>query len=316
MQRAFIDNCAAQRAINYPTHEGSGPLRIDIPPELDILDVFHELNARQGRFNIGVLDGSNAIFTISTNHTEMFLSGITQSAAHSNMDFLTFINHIIPGQMTGSEDWRSCIVTDAPVANLNPLIWKWNHMPSRFKYSLIPAKDKQPERDLNVEIGQDQPDILLAAQLSRIVCRMVEVEGFRRLERKLYDIKWKQMTHEGQLSFLSELGHILFTLRWRLSWWKRFGDDTPKSSSAMHPYMHRVATLSRILYAYYSFLRSRLPSWLKETPTGIWSTNTHCKNKVWNDFPKDSSDKGFQAWMDRGEDLIKESDVMSPVAFK
>jgi hypothetical protein len=188
-------------------------------------------------------------------------------------------------------------------------------MPSRFKYSLIPVKDEQPGRELNVEIGQDQPDILLAAQLSRIVCRMVEVEGFRRLERKLYDIRWKQMTHEGQLSFLSELGYILFTLRWRLSWWKRFGDDTPKSSFGMHPYMNRVATLSRVQYAYYSILRSRLPSWLKETPTGIWSTNTHCKNKVWNDFPRDSSDKGFQARMDRGEELIKVSDVMSPVTF-
>jgi hypothetical protein len=94
-------------------------VRIDIPPELDIMDVLHELNARQGKFDIRVIDGSNVIFTVSTSHTQAFLTGITQSTSHSSMNFSTFINHIIPGQMSGSEDWTSCIVTDAPVANLN-----------------------------------------------------------------------------------------------------------------------------------------------------------------------------------------------------
>ncbi|KAL2838643.1 hypothetical protein BJY01DRAFT_250882 [Aspergillus pseudoustus] len=308
-------NYISQRAVHYPTNDESGPVRIEIPPELEVKDVLHELHARQRRFNVRVIGGSEPFFIINASHIEAFLTGITQSTAHSRLDFFTFIDHIIPGQMSGPEDWRSCITTDAPVENLNPLLWKWNHMPSRFRYSLIPVSDKQPERELTIDIGQDQPDILLAAQLSRIIRRMVEVEGFRRLERKLYNIKWKQMTHENQLSFLSDLGRILFTLRWRLSWWKLFGDGGSKSRSSMQPYTDRVTMLSRILYAYYSSLRSRLPSWLKETPTGIWSRNTHCKSKVWNDFPNDPSDKGFAAWIDHGEELTSKADVMCPVAF-
>ncbi|KAL3461877.1 hypothetical protein BJX64DRAFT_288835 [Aspergillus heterothallicus] len=315
-------NYISQRAINYPTNNDSGPVRIGILPDIDILDVLDELNLRQGEFNIRVSHSSGPIFDTNTSYITAFLTGIVQSSANCRLDFLTFINHMIPDQMGSLDDWRSCIILDSLPESLNEvidmlwqLIWKWNHMPSRFRYSLLPVNDKQPARGLSVDIGQDQPEIFLAAQLSRVICRMVEVEVFRRLERELYNIKWKHMMHERQLVFLSGLGHILFTFRWRLSWWRRFGDGTSRSDPLMKHCTDRVERLSQILYAYDSALRSRLPSWLKEAPTGGWSAHLHCKNKVWDEFPKDPSGEGFRAWIDRGAELITEADVMRPVAF-
>lgn len=167
---------------------------------------------------------------------------------------------------------------------------------------------------MDVNDPEDQKEILLAAQLSRIFCRMLEVEGFRKLERDFYNIKWKRISHEAHLRFLDELGHILLTLRWRVSWWKLLGDGGVDPDPSKQHYVDRVQLLCRILYVYYTSVLAKLPSWsAADVPKGVWSTYADA-NPVWDDFPADATDNGFNEWMERGRDLIEQGGVPSRVA--
>lgn len=134
-------------------------------------------------------------------------------------------------------------------------------MPSRASYSFVPLQGGGQERPMDIHNHEDQREILLAAQLSRIVCRMLEVEGFRKLERDFYNIKWKQISQETHLRFLNQLGHILLSLRWRVSWWKRLGDGGREPDPSKQHYEDRVELLCRILYVYYTCVQAKLPSW-------------------------------------------------------
>jgi hypothetical protein len=188
-------------------------------------------------------------------------------------------------------------------------------MPSRAKYSFVSLDPAGEERTMDINKPEDQREILLAAQLSRIFCRMLEVEGFRKLERDFYNIKWKQISHETHVRFLGELGHILLTLRWRVSWWKRLGDGGQNPDPTQQHYIDRVELLCRILYVYYTCVMAKLPSWsAADVPKGIWSTYADSENAVWDDFPSDSSDDGFNSWMERGQDLIEQAGVPSRIS--
>lgn len=188
-------------------------------------------------------------------------------------------------------------------------------MPSRASYSFIPLEADGEEKPMDVNDPTHQREILLAAQLSRIVCRMVEVEGFRKLERDFYNIKWKQISQETHMNFLKELGHILLTLRWRVSWWKRLGDGGREPDPTKQHYVDRVDLLCRILYVYYTCVLAKLPSWsASEVPKGIWSTYADAENPVWDDFPVDPTDDGFKSWIERGTELIEQSGAPIRVA--
>lgn len=201
------------------------------------------------------------------------------------------------------------------LTNPQTLLSQWNNMPSRAKYSFVSLDPTAEERTMDINNPEDQREILLAAQLSRIFCRMLEVEGFRKLERDFYNIKWKQISHETHVRFLGELGHILLTLRWRVSWWKRLGDGGQTPDPTQQHYVDRVELLCRILYVYYTCVLAKLPSWsAADVPKGIWSTYADSENAVWDDFPSDSSDGGFNGWMERGQDLIEQAGVPSRIS--
>lgn len=188
-------------------------------------------------------------------------------------------------------------------------------MPSRASYSFVPLQPDGQEHPMDIQDPEHQREILMAAQLSRIFCRMLEVEGFRKLERDFYNIKWKQISHETHLRFLSELGHILLSLRWRVSWWKRLGDGGRDPDPSKQHYVDRVELLCRILYVYYTCVLAKLPSWsAADAPKGTWSTYADSEHAVWDDFPLDSSDDGFHNWMARGIELIEHAGVPSRIS--
>ena len=188
-------------------------------------------------------------------------------------------------------------------------------MPSRAKYTFVPLDANGQERDMDINNPADQRDILLAAQLSRIVCRMMEVEGFRKLERDFYNIKWKQISHDTHIRFLGELGHILLSLRWRVSWWKRLGDGSKTPDPTQQHYVDRVELLCRILYVYYTCVLAKLPSWsTADVPKGTWSSYADSANAIWDDFPSDPSDNGFHNWMEHGQELIEQAGVPGKIS--
>ncbi|PWY72367.1 hypothetical protein BO70DRAFT_364892 [Aspergillus heteromorphus CBS 117.55] len=307
-------NYVSQRAVNHPTVDGSKRVRMDIPFEFDLNDLISFLGERQGRFNIRARQSWGSLYILDLGETYKFLRGLSEYNGNSKSNFLEFIDRRIVESKDKSKNWLTCVKDCDPMNNVYTLLSRWNNMPSRASYSFVPLQGGQ-ERPMDINSAEDRREILLAAQLSRIICRMLEVEGFRKLERDFYNIKWKQISQETHVRFLGELGHILLTLRWRVSWWRRLGDGGREPDPSKQHYVERVDLLCRILYVYYTCVLAKLPSWsAAEVPKGIWSTYADAENPVWDDFPFDSSDEGFQQWIDRGQELIEQSGAPTCVA--
>ncbi|KAI9375686.1 hypothetical protein BJX61DRAFT_531399 [Aspergillus egyptiacus] len=308
-------NYISQRAINHPTLDKSGRVRLNIPSEFDLNDLLSFLGERQGKFNIRASQAWGSLYVLDLGETYKFLRGLSEYNGNSRSNFLEFIDRRIVESKDKSKNWLTCVRDCDPMKNIYTLLSRWNNMPSRASYSFIPLEAGGKEEPMDVNNADHQREILLAAQLSRIVCRMLEVEGFRRLERDFYNIKWKQISQETHMNFLKELGHILLTLRWRVSWWKRLGDGGREPDPSKQHYVDRVDLLCRILYVYYTCVLAKLPSWsASEVPKGIWSTYADAENPVWDDFPSDPTDEGFKKWIDRGAELIEQSGAPVRVA--
>ncbi|KAL4982852.1 hypothetical protein BDW68DRAFT_170067 [Aspergillus falconensis] len=308
-------NYISQRAINHPTLDKSGRVRLDIPSEFDLNDLLSFLGERQGKFNIRASQAWGSLYILDLGETYKFLRGLSEYNGNSRSNFLEFIDRRIVESKDKSKNWLTCVKDCDPMRNIYTLLSQWNNMPSRASYSFIPLEAGSEEKPMDVNNPEHQREILLAAQLSRIVCRMLEVEGFRKLERDFYNIKWKQISQETHMNFLKELGHILLTLRWRVSWWRRLGDGGREPDPTKQHYVDRVDLLCRILYVYYTCVLAKLPSWCaSEVPKGIWSTYADAENPVWDDFPVDPTDDGFKAWIERGAELIEQSGAPIRVA--
>ncbi|KAL4997346.1 hypothetical protein BDV10DRAFT_186339 [Aspergillus recurvatus] len=308
-------NYISQRAINHPTLDKSGRIRLDIPSEFDLNDLLSFLGERQGKFNIRASQAWGSLYVLDLGETYKFLRGLSEYNGNSRSNFLEFIDRRIVESKDKSKNWLTCVKDCDPMRNIYTLLSQWNNMPSRASYSFIPLEAGSEEKPMDVSNPEHQREILLAAQLSRIVCRMLEVEGFRKLERDFYNIKWKQISQETHMNFLKELGHILLTLRWRVSWWRRLGDGGREPDPTKQHYVDRVDLLCRILYVYYTCVLAKLPSWCaSEVPKGIWSTYADAENPVWDDFPVDPTDNGFKAWIERGAELIEQSGAPIRVA--
>jgi hypothetical protein len=167
---------------------------------------------------------------------------------------------------------------------------------------------------MDVRKPEHRREILLAAQLSRIFCRKLEVDGYRALQNALNKNKWDEAPLDVFLKFVSQLGQILLTLRWRVSWWELLGDGGRKPDAAKERYEERVKSLCKILYFYYTSVKLKLPAWSAPTDLdGVWSNYADAAS-VWDDFPCTATMEGYDSWMARGRELIHEAGVKSRIA--
>jgi len=58
-------------------------------------------------------------------------------------------------------------------------------MPSRASYDIIPLDNNTPSRPLDPEDESDRQEIMIAAQMSRIICRKLELDGFKALQSQI-----------------------------------------------------------------------------------------------------------------------------------
>ncbi|TDZ26551.1 hypothetical protein Cob_v001235 [Colletotrichum orbiculare MAFF 240422] len=189
-------------------------------------------------------------------------------------------------------DWESCM-TDLTVPN-EPLtlLCIMCRTPSRARFSRIPKNNIVTPQDffMDPENPMDEDEILLAAQLSRIMCRKVEVKGYSHLQRILHH--HSDNPQDGELvALLKDLGSILFTLRWRYSWWMVILSDTDEERAACQA---RVHELCRVLYFYYCSVRRKIGSWSTAGGLhGTWSRYADTDVKVWDEFPGDETVDAF-----------------------
>lgn len=300
-------NYISQRAINHLTSNGGDArVRIEIPEAFDLNELLSFLSERRGKFNIRATQSWGSLYVLDLAETYKFLKSLSEYNDNSRSTFLEFIDHRVIDSKDKTKNWLSCVKDCDPMNNVYKLLSQWNNMPSRASYSFVSLDGEHDDQLMDVSSAQDRKDILLAAQLSRIFCRILEVEGFRKLERDFYNIKWKRISLDAHLRFLEELGHILLSLRWRVSWWKRLGDGGVQPDPGQQHYVERVELLCRILYVYYTSVLIKLPSWSTTNYLkGKWSRYADTEQEIWDDFPADPSETGFQQWMEHGRELIE-----------
>jgi len=184
-------------------------------------------------------------------------------------------------------------------------------MPSRATYSIIPHQNSSEERSLNPEDEDDKRDILIAAQISRIVCRKLELDGYASLQAEINKMHTSSSSYLSRKATAAKLGKILLTLRWRMSWWQLLGDGSNNDDVFRDRFVYRVEQLCRVLYFYYFTLKSRIGSWVGEEMSalrGEWSSYPD-SSSVFDDFPTVNSIQGFEEWLERGKALIREANV-------
>ena len=189
-------------------------------------------------------------------------------------------------------------------------------MPSRASYSYVPRRQRYlpaalSETDMDVENMIDRDTIVMAAQLSRIVCRKLEVEAYCHLQKVLN--QWLSLKPNEIAKFVRELGLILLTLRWRVSLRTLLNDEgTSSDPQGKEAFLYRVNRLCNTLYFYYCVMRMKLPSWCsKEDFRGKDSIYPGTSMPVYEYFPSEESIQGFDAWMLDGLELTREAEVES-----
>lgn len=181
-------------------------------------------------------------------------------------------------------------------------------MPSRASYSIVSLAEDISNRPMNVEDPEDMKEIVIAAQLSRIICRALEVAAYRFLQKELNSLSKK--SNEEAERFVQELGQILLTLRWRISWWQILGDGSKVRDDCTERYIERVNSLTRVLYFYYCNAKKKLPSWTDpQSLKGVRSTYADTERVIFDDFPSFDSIDGFHEWMNHGRELIYQAGV-------
>lgn len=182
----------------------------------------------------------------------------------------------------------------------------WNNMPSRNIYSFLPVNG-DPPRPMDVDDERDRNEILFAVHLCRIILRALEINAFRTLQKQINELPNNRYSSTEIRSLAKNLVEILFSLRWRISWWAVVGVSSNIEDGSKDRYTERVSMLTQTLYFWYFVVRNRLPA--LETSNGTWNLYADAARRVFDDFPVDESIDGFHAWMARGHGLIHRANV-------
>ncbi|KAK1542244.1 hypothetical protein CPAR01_05631 [Colletotrichum paranaense] len=315
-------NYISQHAIYHPTRDNKTRIRRELPRQIQIDNLIHRVNRARSHFNIRVHQDGRPIYVLDLDACHEYLHGLRQQMDGSECSFQAFIDREILRVDPKTDDWERCMTQlttsrDDPLA----LLCLVNNMPSRAGFSYVSKRQFTPmgtpvEQALNPESPLEAENLVLAAQLSKLMCRKLEVKAYGNLQRLLHESG--NMDDDKVLPFLQRLGRILLTLRWRLSWWAVVpGDaaavydqaDDDARKQAVHT---RVQSLCRILYFYYCCVRRRLPVWTNvDALRGIHSRYPDTEAEIWDDFPGNESLEGFDAWMERGTGLIRDAGVLS-----
>lgn len=180
-------------------------------------------------------------------------------------------------------------------------------MPSRNSYEVSPHNTLVPGHTLDVEDQQDRGTIIFAVQLSRIILRALEIEAFEALQKSVNELTKGGKPDEDIRTLIDQLGRILTSLRWRISWWVVVGDSPDER------FISRVTKLAQILYSYYFVARKKKSPWSGQLPGKIRSVYADVE-PVDEELPFTDSLSGFHAWMQKGQAIVRAAKVHEKIA--
>ncbi|KAK1979742.1 hypothetical protein LZ30DRAFT_751215 [Colletotrichum cereale] len=346
-------NYVSSYAIYHPTLDRARRVRRELPRQIDLDALIARLDRARRQFNLKVYQDGQPLYVLDLDCCHKYVQGLRQQTDAAEHDFATLIDRDMLRTDPRNDDWERCMTqTTTPWGDWLSLLSSVNNMPSRVSFSYVSrpyypvpvaaaaaaAAALAGEQPMNVEDPDEADNLVLAAQLARIMCRKLEVKAYQHLQRLLHESG--TMEDDKVSPFLQSLGRILSTLRWRLSWWAAVpevvgssggGDDHDKNSDDCDDDCDddaaaaaanrrrvelRVRSLCRVLYFYYCCVRRRLPVWTNiRTLSGVRSRYPDTQAEVWDDFPGDESVQGFEAWMGRGRGLIEEAGVVNRLGW-
>ena len=171
-------------------------------------------------------------------------------------------------------------------------------MPSRNSYEVLPHNALVPGHALDVEDQQGRSTIVFAVQLSRIILRALEIEAFEALQKSVNELIKGGKSDTDIEILIGQLGQILISLRWRISWWAVVGD------SPNERFTSRVTKLAHILYCYYFVAGKKMSSSSDQLPSKIRSAYADVQ-PLYEDLPQSDSLDGFHAWMQKGQAVVQ-----------
>ncbi|KAH9207980.1 hypothetical protein DL95DRAFT_312732, partial [Leptodontidium sp. 2 PMI_412] len=301
-------NYISQRAINHFTLDESRRIKMFLPEAFDVTHLLHLLESRRSAFNIRARQASGTLYVLDLEKCYDFLDDIRKDPINSNTcDLRSFIDNTL----VKTKPWYTCVKECDPTRNKTAipklLLSQWNNMPSRASYDVVPLVTGLSEHPLDPENEQDRQEILIAAQISRIVCRKLEIDGYQALQSEINKMRSSNSTYESRTNAVSKLGKILLSLRWRMSWWKLLGDGSNNNDPFRDRFVERVEHLSKVLYFYYFTMKKRIGSWNDLSRLGGEISSYPDAEPVFDDFPTIASIEGFEQWLERGKDLIRQA---------
>lgn len=180
-------------------------------------------------------------------------------------------------------------------------------MPSRNSYEVSPHNTFVTGYALDVEDQQDRGTIMFAVQLSRIILRALEIEAFEALQKSVNELTKGGKSDADIETLIDQLGRILMSLRWRISWWAVTG------SSPDGCFTSRVAKLAQVLHCYYFVARKKMSPCSDQLPSKIRSIYADLE-PVYEELPLTDSLDGFHAWMQKGHAVVQAAKVQQNIA--
>lgn len=180
---------------------------------------------------------------------------------------------------------------------------------------MVPLDGASAVTPMDIENPNHGPEIVIAAQLARIISRVVEVQAYKKLQKVLNEQRSLEALDQSNHP-LVHLGRILLMMRWQISWRKvmlgdRNAEDNMssqlKTSKIEIPprFIYRMDELIKVLYFYFCNARRKLPSFVSTTILeGTRSTYADAE-PIFEKFPRCNSVEGFESWMEEGRAVIR-----------
>lgn len=309
----------------YPV---SGGFRqpLGLPSEIHIrylLDSINEL--RKYNDVIRVYAGNQMLYELDLHACWVNINSTCSPVRHP---FQQLINGL---KVQRQDGWKTCIRDgrNQPLnkENLCDTLLALDDMAPWVTYALMPKPNYphgNPNDEAEMVLGPDneihRQVIIVAAQLSRIIGR--------KLELQFYDHLKKALANPSICSKLVlDVGHTLMSLRRRLFRWTQHwagvsfpttsenethGDeDGGNGSSILSNPAARIKSLCQVLYVYFCYMRRRLSPDDQESirTTFVWYPESG--QTVEESFPQYESIDGFEEWLQFKEQPMADMDMDS-----
>ncbi|KAL7906386.1 hypothetical protein GGI35DRAFT_107424 [Trichoderma velutinum] len=306
--------------IIYPLSAHGFRQPIELPSDINIRHLLHFMDElRKGYETIRVYGRRGILYELDLQACWVYINSNCSPIVHP---FRQFINGL---KVQRQDTWKACIRDGygRPLnkQNLCDALLALDDMAPWVTYTLRP-KPNDPFGPIDDEFGTTlTPDdgyqrqiIIVAAQLSRIIGRKLELEFYDQLKKALAN---PSICYE----LVFDVGRTLMSLRRRLTqWtyhWERVSPSTtPEPESHVDDgrddtSMSRLKHLCQVLYVYFCYMRRRLPANEQENMRTMMVLYPDRVEEVQESFPRYESIDGFEEWLHFKDQPTAEMDMDS-----